>query len=330
MAGLHWLGSWMMKSVVGMRNRRFDRGRNVSNVGVPVISVGNITVGGTGKTPVVQWIVRYLLASGHAPAIALRGYKAHKGVSDEAEEHRAALDGVPVLVGPRRVDTIKAALQRGVGLDCVVLDDGFQHRFVHRDLDIVLIDARRRPDQDRLLPGGRLREPARNLARADALIVTHADHADADLNACLTAVHGKPPLAACSHVWARLDRHTPEGTTTVEKDALDGMRIVTRFAVAGPQGLRDMATSHGATIVHDCPAKDHARPTARDLDSLANAAQGADAVLVSGKDWVVLEPLLVAHPLPCAVLVPQLELRFTHGEPELRNRIDSCLKDACT
>ena len=322
-AGFGWMGSMMLERVVNFRNRRFDKGKRVHDVGVPVISIGNITVGGTGKTPMVRWVVRALQDMGKSPAIALRGYKAHQGRSDEAIEHEQALPSVPVLVGAKRVQTITSAIRSGVDLDSVVLDDGFQHRFVKRALDIVLVDARRPPDTDRLLPAGRLREPAWCLRRADAVVITHADHASSTLIERMTELHDAAPVASCVHAWSGLRRVTADSDTNTDVKALDGLRVVTRLAIAGPDGIQHMLKAHGATVIADLPARDHQAATPRDVDRLADLAAGADAIVVSAKDMATLEPLLETRPLPVPVLVPQLALRFLDGEAALRSLVGS-------
>jgi len=325
--GLGWIGSMMMERVVNFRNRGFDKGRHVHDVGVPVVSVGNLSVGGTGKSPMVRWVTQQLLAAGHAPAIALRGYKARDGVSDEALEHGGLLSGVPVLVGSNRVRTIDNAVQRGEAMDCIVLDDGFQHRFVKRDLDIVLVDGRHPPDTDRLLPRGRLREPARNLRRADAVVVTHADHAAATLRQRIADLHGDEPVAECVHAWDSLTRIDRDGSGQAEVDMLDGLRIVTRLGIASPDGVKKMLELHGATVTGDLAARDHQAVTLRDLDRLATLARNADAIVVSGKDMATMEPLLADRALPVPVLVPRLTVRFLSGEASLRDRVERIFED---
>ena len=129
---------------------------------LPVISVGNISVGGTGKTPLVIEIVRRLRASGRRPAILTRGYAAKRGqTADEVLEYALAVPETPVVVNPDRTAGAETA-RLEYGADCVVLDDGFQHRWLRRDLDIVVIDALDPWGGERLLPEGRLREPLHN------------------------------------------------------------------------------------------------------------------------------------------------------------------------
>lgn len=325
--GLGWIGSMMMERVVSIRNRGFDKGRHVHDVGMPVVSVGNLSIGGTGKSPMVRWVARQLLDSGHAPAIALRGYKSRDGVSDEAIEHEALLPNVSVLVGSNRVRTIANAVQQGSPLDCIVLDDGFQHRFVKRDLDIVLVDGRYPPDTDYVLPRGRLREPPGNLRRADAVVVTHADHAAPTLRARIAELHGDEPIALCVHAWDNLTRIDRDGSGQVPVDALDGLRVVTRLGIARPEGVLGMLPMHGATVVENLPARDHQAVTPADLNQLAALARNADAIVVSAKDMATMGPLLAVRALPVPVLVPRLTLRFLSGEASLRDRVECIFED---
>lgn len=211
--------AWAYGAGVAMRNQAFDRHlRRSAAIDLPVISVGNIVVGGSGKTPTTAWLARRLLDRGHRPMIALRGYGAAKPeASDEAMEYATRLPDVPLAVGGDRVATIervRATLGDSLSApDVILLDDGFQHRQVRRTLDLVLIDAGR-PCLDgpgaALLPLGWLREPPAAIRRADAVLLTHADEVDeAELAAVIAAVtrhHGQPPLAAFRHCWTAVQR----------------------------------------------------------------------------------------------------------------------------
>src|SRR4051812_19919591 len=198
---------------IGRRNRRYDAGRGVVRFDRPVISVGNLSVGGTGKTPMVAHIVGLLLEAGHRPCIAMRGYRSQDGRSDEAEEYRARFPSVPVVAqADRTLGLINLfALEhegRGPHTDCIVLDDGFQHRKIARDLDIVLLDATREPFHDRLLPAGWLREPVESLRRAALVVLTHAESASAEtiqwLSGSVGRVRARPAEAVTRHGWAAL------------------------------------------------------------------------------------------------------------------------------
>lgn len=126
--------------MMGIRNAMYSCGlKKTHKAMIPIICIGNITTGGTGKTPVVAWVVDYLRQNGHTPAILTRGYKSVDGRSDEAELLRS-LTGAEVIINPDRVAGVRAAQK--LGADVAVMDDGFQHRRLSRNLDIVLIDGR--------------------------------------------------------------------------------------------------------------------------------------------------------------------------------------------
>ena len=161
---------------VRLRNRRYDRDSSaVTHVGVPVVSVGNLTVGGTGKTPMVKWIARQLREQDRRVAILSRGYRAEEGAkNDEALELEESLPDVPHLQNKDRVAAARTAIEE-LDSQVLLLDDGFQHRRLGRDLDIVLIDATAPFGYGHLLPRGALREPISSLKRADVVCLTRAD-----------------------------------------------------------------------------------------------------------------------------------------------------------
>ncbi|MBM4022938.1 MAG: tetraacyldisaccharide 4'-kinase, partial [Planctomycetes bacterium] len=160
--------------VTAIRNLAYDRAVLPDHgAAVPVISVGNLTLGGTGKTPLVAWVARRLLAAGHRPAVVSRGYAARPGLpSDEAAELGMLLPDVPHVAERDRMAGVARAV--AAGADVAILDDGFQHRRLRRDLDIVAIDASDPFGCDRLFPRGLLRESRRGLARAGAVVLTRA------------------------------------------------------------------------------------------------------------------------------------------------------------
>jgi tetraacyldisaccharide 4'-kinase len=163
---------------VRWRNRQYDSGaKPVERVAVPVISVGNLTLGGTGKTPMVEWICHWLRGRGIRVTIVSRGYKAeHGAANDEALELEQKLPDVPHVQNPDRVTAARMAIEE---FDCqaIVLDDAFQHRRIARDLDIVLLDALAPFGFEHVFPRGTLREPLAGLARAHCVVLTRADMA---------------------------------------------------------------------------------------------------------------------------------------------------------
>ncbi|MEM0927420.1 MAG: tetraacyldisaccharide 4'-kinase, partial [Planctomycetota bacterium] len=170
-----WAASFPYRFAIGLRNRSFDRGTNVSRVDVPVISVGNLTTGGTGKTPVVAFLAKWFRDRGVRVAIVSRGYgRGDADENDEALELHQRLPDVPHLQDPDRVQSARIAIEE-LGTQLILMDDGFQHRRLDRDLDIVLIDATCPFGHGYLLPRGLLREPTSSLARADAVLLTRSD-----------------------------------------------------------------------------------------------------------------------------------------------------------
>lgn len=171
--------TWGYSLAIGVRNAAYRRGwLRVRTLPVPVISIGNLTTGGTGKTPVVAWIVNELVARGQQPAIVSRGYRSLGPEGNDEKKMLARLcPGVPHPQHPRRYQAALPLLRDGRA-DCIVLDDGFQHQQLARDLNILLIDATRPWGGDHLLPLGRLREPVAGMSRADLILLTRCDLAD--------------------------------------------------------------------------------------------------------------------------------------------------------
>jgi len=178
--------SWPYGAVVRMRNGLYSQEWLTAHTAeVPVISVGNLTAGGTGKTPLVAWLANYLRSKSLRVAVLTRGYKARETVdtarpaTDEPAELAAMCPEVPVVIDPDRVAGATKAV-RNHGAQVLLLDDGFQHRRLARDLDILTIDATLPFGYDRLLPAGLLREPVAGLARAHAAVLTRCDQATDD------------------------------------------------------------------------------------------------------------------------------------------------------
>lgn len=311
---------------VALRNASFDRGLRVRRLPIPVVSTGNLSVGGTGKTPMVHWVVGQLLEAGRHPAIAMRGYTPRPGApSDERAEHEARFPGVPIAVGADRVASLVAVLARRPETDCAVLDDAFQHRFVARDLDIVLLDATRNPFDDRVLPAGWLREPVSSLRRAHAVVVTHAESAPSEVVAdiCRRAAEVSPGALVVSarHEWEALDggtEATPGADASRPVSWLRGRRVHVLCAIGNPSAFLAQARAAGAVVVSTDLRRDHAAYTAADVERARATAlkQGAEAVLTTAKDWTKLAAFAGAHEI--AFVRPRLSLAFDAGADALR------------
>lgn len=323
--------SWLYGAAIAMRNRGFDKGRRVQRVDnrTPVISVGNITTGGVGKSPMVAWIVDLLSAHGHTPVIAMRGYRARPGErSDEEADYLDRFDDIHVLANPDRIRALKAFLPMHPGVDCVLLDDGFQHRFVHRDLDLVLIDATRNTFRDELLPAGRLREPIGNLKRADAVIITHAFDTDDLIEAKVQGTHGKKPIAWADHRWTHLRMfESSDEERWVDVNWLKGKGVITLLGVGNPEAIIVQLEKAGARVMANIPAGDHEPYDRAKMMVLKGLCSGAQAVVMTSKDWVKARDLIDLPAWPVPIVVPHLTLDVYEGVRDLQELILRTVED---
>lgn len=267
------------------RNALYDRGAlRAYDAGVPVLSVGNLSVGGTGKTPMAAWAVARLRARGGRPAIVMRGYG-----GDEPMVHARLNPDVPVVADSDRVRGARAA--RAAGADCVVLDDGFQHRRIARTADWVLLPAERSASESRLLPAGPLREPLAALRRAHLVIVTRksASAAHADALASRLERESSRAVAVCL-----LEPDGLVDAVTAEPSPLErlaGARLLGVAAIGAPDAFFAQLRDRGAAAVEALAYADHHRFTASDAIAIARAAERRDAVVCTLKDAVKLAPL---------------------------------------
>jgi len=285
---------------LGRRSRRFDRGTGVEQLDLPVISVGNLSVGGTGKTPMVRQICNWLVEAGHKPCIAMRGYKAGAEGSDEQREYRESLPGVPIVAQPDRATGVRTLMNtpEGQAIDAVVLDDGFQHRQLARDLDIVLLDATRNPFMDRALPAGWLRELPGALVRAHAIVVTHAELVDEaaieSIFASAQAINPDLICAAATHSWDgfQIVSHN-EVEHTEPMDWLSGQAVVAVCAIGNPDAFLAAARKAiGAPPAGKVVLRDHDRYDRGTIDQIAAEVRRtrAQTIVTTGKDLVKLRP----------------------------------------
>lgn len=251
-----------------LRQRRLD--------GV-VISVGNLTTGGTGKTPMVLWIAQRLLAEGKIAGVLTRGYRgetdASGSTSDEVRLLKARLgERVAFGVGPDRFACGRELAARGV--DWFVLDDGFQHLQLARDVDILLIDATNPFGGGHLLPAGRLREPRSAIARANIIVITRSDHAPA-IEAVIRRDSDAPIFYAAPHlesVRAFHGEYPGDESTECHSRKLFAFSGIGNPAVF-PVDLREW----GLDPVGYKVFPDHHRYTTRDMEILLADARAADA-----------------------------------------------------
>jgi tetraacyldisaccharide 4'-kinase len=288
------------------RNRRFDRDPSrIRRLPKPVVSIGNLTTGGTGKTPIIRWLAGALRDQGLRVGILSRGYKAAPGsLGDEQRMLQAMLgDGVAIECDPDRFAAGGRLLERSPDIDLCLLDDGFQHRRLHRDLDIVLLHAGEPFGYGHVLPRGMLREPVASLKRADAIIVTNVSREGqaASSSTLITEVkHWNP----ASPIF--FERHEPVGlrsasvlSSSPPDHALSDLTNRKVFVFSGlgsPVGFERQIESLSAAVVGRRRFADHHDYTPADLAALQHeaSAAGADLLVTTEKDWVKLAAIEAA------------------------------------
>jgi tetraacyldisaccharide 4'-kinase len=309
---------------VRWRNRQFDHGgKAIERVRVPVISVGNITLGGTGKTPMVEWVCRWLRARGIRVTIVSRGYKAEDGgANDEALELELKLPDVPHVQNPDRVAAAQMAIEE---FECqaIVLDDAFQHRRIARDLDIVLLDSQEPFGFEHVFPRGTLREPLSGLARADCLVLTRADMLVPEDR---ESVRKRAARFAPRAVWAECV-HTPvllvaSSGEEMPLDSLRGQRIAAFCGIGNPAGFRHTLASCGYEVSLFREFPDHHSYARSDLLSLAEWARQAEiaAALCTQKDLVKIGLDRLGDKPLYAVRVG---LHFLAGQSQLESKLQA-------
>ena len=316
-------------SVVRYRNRRFDQGSNeIHRVGVPVISVGNLTLGGTGKTPMVKWVARHLRRRDLRVAILSRGYGATDGAkNDEALELEQALPDVPHLQSPDRVAIAQTAIEE-LESQVLLLDDGFQHRRLARDLDIVLLDATEPFGFDHVFPRGTLREPVSSLRRAGVVCLSRADLVDDDQRRAIrTRVAGLAPDAAwCEVAHAPLTLLSSAGDTAPLAE-LSGARVFGFCGIGNPAAFRKTLEAAGAELVGWQAFPDHHDYQASDVAALdaAISQSTAELAICTQKDLVKLRVETLGK-VPLRAVVVEIDL--VAGEQALVDAIDNVCRVA--
>lgn len=260
------------------------KARGAGHTAVPTVAVGNLTVGGTGKTPVAAWFASRLAARGFHPAVLLRGYG-----EDEPLVHARINPGVPVLVDRERRRSGKRALAQGA--TALVLDDAFQHRQMPRDVDVVLVSADAWDGRVRLLPAGPFREPLSALRRAHVVLVTRKAVSAARAQAVADAVAaaaGRVPVAVA---YLAPDQLVPwSGGSAGALTGLGGQRVVAVSGIGAPGAFLWQLRAAGADV-QEMTFGDHHAYTAADVRAIVMRSVQADRVICTLKDAVKLGPL---------------------------------------
>jgi tetraacyldisaccharide 4'-kinase len=295
-------------------------------VGVPVISVGNITTGGTGKTPLVEWIADRLAERGHRVCVLTRGYRranpserlvvsdGERIVADIEQSGDEAMMLARSLVGKAAVvcDANRVAGARwaieNLGSGVLILDDGFQHVRIARDLDIVTLDATNPWGNGRLLPAGILRERIDGLGRADYIIVTRSgDAIEAGLQERIRQATDAPTVRSATVI----SRITPLGSPELEADrkALRQAPVVAFCGIGNPNAFFQQLRAEGFDLRHTEIFRDHHKYSQTDIDRLTQRATdaGAPALITTAKDAVKLGSMRFT--LPCYVVEIEMQIQ---------------------
>ncbi len=330
---------------LGLRiHRAAHRLRGPARLPGLVVSVGGLTAGGAGKTPMTAAVAAWARDRGFRTAVLSRGYRRKdRGrvitVSDgervPADAARAGdepcmlarlLPGVPVVVAGRRVLAGRAA-RRAWGTELFVLDDGFQHWGLERDLDVVLLDATRPLGNGRLLPWGPLREPAGGLERAHLVVLTRCGAPDESVpepaDALLARFPGLPRVKSL-HVPEAL--FLPGRSLEQPPSSLRGRRVAAFCGIAGPGAFRETLAGLDAEVAAFRPFPDHHDYTRADVDALLEQFRrsGADFLLTTEKDWMRAGPLLEGEP-DAGFL--RIRLAFPSGGDLLFDRLERAAEE---
>ncbi len=318
-------------AVIAARNARFERQPDrVVHVGVPVISVGNLTTGGTGKTPLVIDLTKRLQARGRRVGVISRGYRSARGHrSDEERLVRRHCPNVITMARPKRIVAARVVVD-GQRCDCVIADDAFQHRQLGRDLDIVVIDALRPFGHGHLLPRGLLREPIESLHRADLVVISRADQVKAPELAAIAArvQRVRPDLPIIRA------RHRPGGFWSLDgsepRDVPAGARGLCFAGIGNPAAFVATLQSLGIEPQRSMWWPDHHAYTWRNVGRVLLTAfsNRAEWVLTTEKDAVKLAVFPTDWPIPAAAL--RIEIEFLDdGEAVLERILTDCLSQTC-
>lgn len=340
-----WLASQLYRGLAYSHRQGFRWGwRTQHHLPCRVISVGNLTFGGTGKTPLAMWLARWCLEQGWPVAILSRGYGGHVGdeprvvtaqpgaqswstVGDEPYLLAQELPCVPIVVGADRVRSGLYA-HRQLGAQVLILDDGFQHYRLVRDFDMVLIDATNPFGHGALLPRGILREPLRALQRADAVVLTRVELAREALPGICRRIRQAYPHGPIYSMATTVEALTA-GETWVSQDVsqLSRRRLVAFVGIGNPSAFAATLVQLGCEVAALFVFRDHHPYTVADWQAIVAAANRYDATAIATttKDCVRLNPAWQA-PVPLYTL--RIGVAFAEGEGRLQQQLRTVITNA--
>ncbi len=347
--GLNVLSKLYEKGITH-RNQHFEIPGNSYRADVPVISVGNITVGGTGKTPMVKYLALYLESLGCKPAVLSRGYRSGntdrsivvslygdiqeepQTSGDEAWLLAKSLPNSSIITGRNRKDSAEIATYN-LKSDVLLLDDGFQHRALQRDLDIVLIDATNPFGYEHVLPRGLLREPVEELRRASCYVLTKSSQVSPlqlrEIEQRLQCIGANIPIMETVHGPSSLTALTDwvAGKSVPIDDTFKELPLLAVSGIGNPESFVTSLHEAGYEVVSSLSYDDHHDYTDDDLiemwkEAFAHQAKG---LVITEKDAVKLAQLPAALTMPLPVLVLGVDIEFRTGEMKFKEMIKECI-----
>ncbi len=331
--GFLWIVSKVYGALIGLRGVFYKVGLfKYHNLSVPVVSVGNLTVGGVGKTPLVEFIARMLKENGVQPVVLMRGYM-DQGLdgqgqkSDEAAMLRNMLSDIPVLIGADRVKNAEAFSKENKA-DIFLLDDGFQHWRISRQLDIVVIDVTDPWGNGHLLPRGILREPKNALLRGGIFVLTKTDFGAENLEALkqdLGKINSKALIIETIHKPVSLsDLCSGED---LDLSLLKAQKIIAVCGIGSPESFMKTLTKLDAEIDRQVAFMDHHCYEKSDTTHIVKLCQdtGVSTVVITEKDAVKLKFFVHMFPDNIRVLSLKIKISIISGEDQFLERINRIL-----
>jgi tetraacyldisaccharide 4'-kinase len=329
--------------IIRLRNLLYDKDiLKAQRIKIPVISIGNITLGGTGKTPLVVWLCNLLQQRNLSCAVLTRGYKTHTTRHITSNENSDAITDEPallyenchnveIIVDPDRVAGAAKAISK-FGSKILIMDDGFQHRRLVRDLDIVTIDATRPFGYEKIFPAGLLREPITSLRRAGAVVITRCDQiSENELDKIKQRLRSvNPNILVAQAIHAAVNIKSRDNTeTSIEQ--LKGVRIYGFCGIGNPNAFFNTIETLEAVIVGSKIFNDHYKYTPASLEDIYSQARiaEADLILTTQKDWTKIKHLEpVKKDIRLAYLA--IEIKFIADQDKLTCLINDTIEGKIT
>jgi tetraacyldisaccharide 4'-kinase len=320
-------------AVIATRNLLYDRHvLPIHRFPVPILSVGNLTLGGTGKSPMVAWLCKFFHEQKLRPGLVSRGYgnrehgEGTQEGNDEFMEMSRRFPNIPHLQHKNRAEAIRKLLQTAP-IDLIILDDAFQHRQVMRNIDIVLLDATAPFGFGHIFPRGTLREPITSLRRAEIALLTRSDLVGETerykIRQQVLAINPKIILGETVHV--------PTSLTSIESfrsesiESLRGQSALAFCGIGNPAAFRKTLEHCGVQVIKLIPFPDHHRYTSCDIHELIRTAKelGTNSMLCTMKDLVKLNSpeFFPSEPSGASLRAVSIEIQFTAGETAVRERL---------